>query len=81
MSAVDFFNEISLIWGLVCDLGIPSCPVGDGFPDGFEYRWADGCEFKSPVRCSGPEYVDYALTWVEDQLNDEAIFPVSGGMD
>ena len=81
MSAVEFFKEISLIWGIVCDLGTPSCPLGDGFPNGFEYRWADGDKFKTPVRCSGPEYVDYALTWVEDQFNDEAIFPVAAGKD
>jgi Mob1/phocein family len=78
-SAVDFFNEISLIWGIVCELGIPRCPVGDGFPQGFEYRWADGEKVTVPIRCSGPQYVDYVLTWVEEKLNDGVTFPSSTG--
>ena len=60
-------------------MGTPTCPVGDGFPQGFEYRWADGDKVKAPIRCSGPKYVDYVLSWVEDLLNNEATFPVSVG--
>lgn len=78
--AVDFFNEISLIWGIVCECGIPRCPPGDGFPQGFEYRWADGEKITTPIRCSGPNYVDHVLTWVEEKLNDGATFPSSTGM-
>lgn len=77
-TAVDFFNEISLIWGIVCELGIPKCPEGEGFPQGFEYRWADE-KMTSPIRCSGPHYVDYVLTWVEEKLNDGVSFPSSTG--
>ena len=75
---VDFFNEVSLIWGIICELGIPSCPPGDGYPKGFEYRWAHPHDEKSkgPVRrCSGPQYVDYVLTWIEDELNNGLISP------
>lgn len=79
ITAVDFFNEISLIWGIVCELGIPRCPTGDGFPQGFEYRWADGDKVTVPIRCSGPQYVDYVLTWVEEKLNDGVTFPSSTG--
>lgn len=78
-TAVDFFNEISLIWGIVCELGIPKCPVGEGFPEGFEYRWADGDKITTPIRCSGPHYVDYVLTWVEEKLNDGVTFPSTTG--
>ena len=49
---------------------------GEGFPPGFEYRWADGVNIIKPMRCSSPEYVDYVMTWVEDQINNEDIFPV-----
>ncbi len=48
------------------------------FPPGFEYRWRDGVGIKHPIKCSAPEYVDYVLTWVEGQMNNEAIFPTSG---
>ena len=48
------------------------------FPPGFEYRWKDGVGIKTPIKCSGPEYVDYVLTWVEGQMNNEKIFPTTG---
>ena len=44
-NTVDFYNEISLIWGIICDVnGVPVCVKGEGFPPGFEYRWAEGKE-------------------------------------
>uniref|UniRef100_A0A7S2W3I1 Uncharacterized protein n=1 Tax=Mucochytrium quahogii TaxID=96639 RepID=A0A7S2W3I1_9STRA len=75
-NTVDFFNEISLLYGLVADDAGKYTKPGDGFPPGFEYRWADGVNIVKPMRCSSPEYVDYVMMWVEDQINNEDIFPV-----
>lgn len=37
---VDFFNEISVLYGLVATVAAEKYPnPGDGFPPGFEYRW------------------------------------------
>ena len=73
---VDFFNEISLLYGLVGEDTSRFTEPGDGFPPGFEYRWqAPGTDGK-PLKCSSPDYVDYVMTWVEDQINNEEIFPV-----
>lgn len=41
----------------------------------YEYRWADGVTIKRPIECSAPEYVDYLMAWIEDQLEDATIFP------
>lgn len=41
----------------------------------YEYLWADGVKIKKPVNCSAPQYVDYLMTWVQEQLDDESIFP------
>jgi len=73
---VDFFNEVSLLYGLCSDDAQKFNKPGEGFPPGFEYRWADGVKIVKPMRCSSPEYVDYVMTWVEDQINNEEIFPV-----
>jgi len=75
-NTVDFFNERSLLYGLVADDAARFTKPGDGFPPGFEYRWADGVNIVKPMRCSSPEYVDYVMMWVEDQINNEDIFPV-----
>ena len=39
------------------------------------HRRCDGVKFKKPVKVSAPEYVDYLMTWVQEQLDDESIFP------
>lgn len=35
-NTVDFFNEASLIWGIVTETGVPPKAAGEGFPTGFE---------------------------------------------
>jgi hypothetical protein len=76
--AVDFFNEINLIWDIIGDIGIEELPDGQGFPPGFEYRWADP-RTKSTISCSGPQYVQHVLNWVEGEVNNEQLFPTSAG--
>lgn len=34
---------------------------------------------KKPIKCSAPEYVDYLMSWVESQLNNEHVFPLQLG--
>lgn len=51
-----------------------SCPVMSAGPK-YEYHWADGQTVKKPIKCSAPKYIDYLMTWVQDQLDDEALFP------
>jgi len=76
VNTVDFFNEISMVYGTIgeyCTKG--ACPSMSAGPN-FQYRWADGVKVKKPIEVSAPEYVDLLLTWVESQLNDESIFPI-----
>ena len=46
----------------------------------YEYHWADGTSIKKPIKCSAPRYIDYMMTWVQDQLDDEAVFPSKIGL-
>ena len=76
---VDFFNRINLIYGTICDnCTEESCPVMSGGPK-FEYRWADGHKYKKPTALSAPQYITLLMEWVEAQINDETIFPVTVG--
>eukprot|EP01031_Cornospumella_fuschlensis_P028418 gene28418-34309_t len=72
----DFFNEVNLIWDIVTEIGIEPLSPGAGFPPGFEYRWADS-RSKTPITVSGPEYVQHVVTWVEQEINNPALFPTS----
>lgn len=79
-AAVDFFNEISLLYGTVAEYCTPeSCPVMSA-SQRFEYMWADGVNVKKPVSVSAPEYVDLLMTWVQNQLDNEEIFPTRIGV-
>lgn len=48
-------------------------------PGRFEYYWKDGREYKTPVMLPAPQYIDLLMTWVEDLLNEETIFPSREG--
>ncbi|XP_044005278.1 MOB kinase activator-like 3 isoform X2 [Aphidius gifuensis] len=73
----DFFNRINLICGTIseyCDS--TSCPTMSGGAR-FEYLWADGAKYKKPTALPAPQYVSLLLDWIESQINNENIFPVS----
>jgi MOB kinase activator 1 len=79
VNTVDFFNEISLLYGTITEYcTAASCPIMSAGPK-FEYLWADQVKIKKPIRCSAPEYNDYLFSWVENQLSDETIFPLQLG--
>lgn len=74
-TAVDFFNQINMLYGTVTEFCTEeSCPIMSAGPK-YEYHWADGHTVKKPIKCSAPKYIDYLMTWVQDQLDDETLFP------
>lgn len=76
VNTVDFFNEISLMYGTVVeDCVEENCPVMSAGE--FTYRWADGVKVKKPIDCSAPKYIELLFEWVESQINDENIFPLA----
>ena len=75
ISAVEFFNQINLLYGTITEFCTEdSCPIMSAGPK-YEYHWADGHTVKKPIKCSAPKYIDYLMTWVQDQKNDETLFP------
>jgi len=43
----------------------------------FEYLWQDGQKFKKPTHLPAPQYINLLMDWIETQINDETLFPVS----
>ncbi|KFV90334.1 MOB kinase activator 1A, partial [Eurypyga helias] len=71
VNTVDFFNQINMLYGTITEFCTEvSCPVMSAGPR-YEYHWADGTNIKKPIKCSAPKYIDYLMTWVQDQLDDE----------
>ena len=80
VNTVDFFNQINMLYGTITEFCLAStCPTMSAGPK-FEYLWADGVTIKKPIKVSAPEYVDYLMTWVQTQLDDESIFPSRVGV-
>lgn len=75
---VDFFTEVSLLYGTVRECCTnDNCPVMSAGPK-FEYLWANEAIHKKPVRLPAPQHIDLLLSWVEDKLEQPRIFPASG---
>lgn len=52
---VDFFNQISMLYGTITEFCTPQkCPIMSAGPK-YEYHWADGQNFKKPIKCSAPQ--------------------------
>jgi MOB kinase activator 1 len=80
LSAVDFFNQINMLYGTITEFCTEdSCSIMSAGPK-YEYHWADGQTVKKPIKCSAPKYIDYLMTWVQDQLDDETLFPSKIGV-
>ena len=37
----------------------------------------DGVKFKKPIKLPAPEYIGLLMDWIEGQINDENLFPVT----
>ncbi|XP_017486090.1 PREDICTED: MOB kinase activator 1B-like [Rhagoletis zephyria] len=80
VNTVDFFNQINMLYGTITEFCTEeSCALMSAGPK-YEYHWADGTTVKKPIKCSAPKYIDYLMTWVQDQLDDETIFPSKIGV-
>lgn len=74
---VDFFNRINLIYGTISEWCTEtSCPTMSGGHK-FEYLWADGAKYKKPTKLPAPQYISLLMDWIEAQINNESLFPVS----
>ena len=80
VNTVDFFNQINMLYGTITEFCTPeSCEVMSA-GSRYEYKWPAPKKGGPPIKASAPEYVDLLMTWVQTQLDDEAIFPSKIGV-
>ena len=78
MNVVDFFNETNLLYGVISEFCTETtCPIMCAGPK-YQYMWADA-SIKKPISVSAPRYVDYLMNWIQNQLDDERLFPTQIG--
>ena len=45
----------------------------------YEYHWCDGINYKRPTKLPAPQYIGLLMEWVEAQINNEELFPLTVG--
>ncbi|KAI9031371.1 mps one binder kinase activator-like 1 protein [Hyaloraphidium curvatum] len=79
INTFDFFQYVNMLYGVISESCTTStCPTMSG-PSGAEYPWIDSQ--RKILKVSAPQYVDFATTLIQSQLNDESIFPTKAGLD
>jgi MOB kinase activator 1 len=69
-----------MLYGTLTEFCTPeTCPVMSAGPK-YEYHWADGVRVKKPIKCCAPEYIDFMMTWVQEQLDSEDVYPSKMGV-
>ena len=72
---VDFYNITNVLYGSLTEFCVKdSCPIMSS-GSRFEYLWKDGARYPKATKVSAPEYVNLLMSWVENQINDERLFP------
>lgn len=76
-NTVAFFKHINLFSSALSEFCTPStCPTACG-PGNTVYTWTD--EQGRKLKCSAPLYFDYAMSYIQDLLTDEEVFPTKAG--
>jgi MOB kinase activator 1 len=75
-SVVDFYNQINLLYGSITEFCSPqTCPEMKA-TDEFEYLWQDAATgYPKPTKMPAPTYIEHLMTWVQSNIDNEAIFP------
>ena len=80
VNTIEFYNEISLLYGCLTEFCTAEhCPTMSAGPK-YEYLWADGQSVTTPLKVTAAEYIDYLMSWVENQLSNEILFPYKPGI-
>ncbi|AET38794.1 Mob1p Ecym_3303 [Eremothecium cymbalariae DBVPG len=71
---VDFYNQINMLYGSITEFCSPqTCPRMIATNE-YEYLW-NVCPANPPVSVPAPKYVEYLMSWCQQQFDNEELFP------
>lgn len=77
-NTVSFFKNVTLLSSALSEFcTAASCPTASG-PGNRIYEWTD--EQGKKIKCSAPLYSDYAMSYIQELLTDENVFPTGTGV-
>ncbi|KAH9948874.1 Mob1/phocein [Amylocystis lapponica] len=75
----DFYQNLNLFYGVLTECCTQqSCPTMAAGPT-LNYTWIN--QDRKSVQLAAPMYIDYVMTWVQNLLDDENVFPTKSGRD
>jgi len=75
----DFYNNLNFFYGIIAECcTAQSCPTMSA-GSSLDYTWID--QNRRQVKLPAPTYIDYVMTWVQNMLDDEGVFPTKAGRD
>lgn len=75
----DFYQNLNLFYGVLAECCTQhSCPSMAAGP-ALNYTWIN--QDRKSVQLPAPTYIDYVMTWVQNLLDDENVFPTKSGHD
>jgi len=75
----DFYTNLNEFYGVIAECCTQqSCPTMSAGPT-LNYTWIN--QDRKSVHLPAPTYVDYVMTWVQNLLDDENVFPTKSGQD
>lgn len=75
----DFFNYTNLFYGIITEYCTHrDCPTMSAGP-GVEYTWIDSQ--KRAVKLPASQHVDYVMSWIQNMINEESVFPTKQGSE
>ena len=79
VNIADFFNQLSMLYMTITEFCTPqTCPKMSA--GGCAYLWKDGKKYKNATELPAPEYISLLFDWLEQQLDDETVFPSEIGV-
>ncbi|XP_076848949.1 MOB kinase activator 2 [Brachyhypopomus gauderio] len=73
-NTISFFQNITLLSSALSEFCTSTtCPTARG-PGNKVYEWTD--EQGKKLKCSAPLYADYAMSYIQDLITDDNVFPI-----
>lgn len=75
----DFYQNINMFYGVIAEFCTPElCPTMSAGPN-LNYTWIN--QDRKSVNLPAPTYIDFVMTWIQNLLDDETVFPTKAGRD
>ncbi|KAK9481103.1 Mob1/phocein [Lipomyces japonicus] len=78
LNAFEFFTYLNLFYGIISEFCTSSTCSSMSAGPGIDYTWLDMS--KKQIRLPASTYIDYVLTWTNNKLNDQTLFPTKAGV-